>query len=346
MREQSVTTGGPTFAERVCSLLSVHPQGRFIVGVLLGLTISLNAWAGQDTLMGPPAGCGLGCDFLDYTLTGNEVHLFGELPRDPSPERLRTTSLYWGPGLPQRAGWTTELKVDLLSVTVDSNGTADDVFTVFIADTWPEPRLDGGYGICMDGNEIGLLKYHTVGNHPFTILFWEEREIKNQQITLVLSLTWLPEGVRVGARIEDLENDGKILYDRSFFDGPGVDAVLVDPHFKGVDAWRSDNGSGYGLSNCVIAVWDLTTSDTSPSIDVVAGNVRYSLAPCLNLNKAVCLGYPIPQGEFVVESAPTIDGPWEEVTPGATSVDGDRQQVWVLATEQARFFRLREVETP
>lgn len=345
MKMQSTPTGGPAFPDRIYRPFHVPPQRGLTVGVLLGLTVSLNAWPGEGTLVGPPEGCGRGCNFLSFSPAGNEFHLSGQFPRNPSPEWSRWTSVYWGPGLPQRASWTTELKLDMLSASVDATGTADEVFTVFGADTWPTPRGEGGYAICKDANEIALFKYHTEGN-PFTILFWEEREIKHEQITLVLSMTWLASGVRVTARVEDLEHGGRTLYERSFLDGPGVDAVVEDPHFKGVNAWQDDNGSGYSLTNCWLGVWDLTPGDISPSIGVAAGNLRYTHMPYLDVNQAVCLSWPLTDGEFVVEAAPTLEGPWEEVTPGATSVDADRQQVWVLADEQARFFRLREVETP
>jgi hypothetical protein len=54
----------------------------------------------------------------------------------------------------------------------------------------------------------------------------------------------------------------------------------------------------------------------------------------------------VPEGGFVVESAPATDGPWTEVTDGPREVVEGQQQVWVLASEQARFFRLREIGTP
>lgn len=320
------------------------PAGALAAGLLLPTTFLL----AEDTLLGPPSGCGYGCDYFTYPSTGNRIDITGQFPPEPwDGLEMRTGSCYWDVSLPWRTGWTTELKLDLLHAELGASGSADELFTVVLADSWPEPQQQGGYALAKDLNEIALLKYHTE-SQPFTVFFWEEREIKHENVTLILSLTRQSGGrVLVGARVEDLDHPGKVLYARSFLDGPGVDAPAPDPAPKNLPVWRADNGPAYALRNCVIATWDATPGEPPQDFQVIVENYRYASAPILNLDRAICLNWA-PIAGFHVEVAETPDGPWNRLA-GAVESDNAalrRRELWVTANDGMRFYRLAEDETP
>lgn len=75
--------------------------------------------------------------------------------------------------------------------------------------------------------------------------------------------------------------------------------------------------------------------------DVAADQIlTVTEAPSLTITPALILTWPIAAEGYLLESAPSVDGPWTvvEATP---SVEGDRTQVTVPAADAMRLFRLR-----
>jgi len=68
-------------------------------------------------------------------------------------------------------------------------------------------------------------------------------------------------------------------------------------------------------------------ADPMPGAEVGFGVFEYSYLPILAVQKAVCLSWPMPEDEFVVESAPAADGPWTVVVEGHWVLVEGRQQV-------------------
>jgi hypothetical protein len=141
-----------------------------------------------------------------------------------------------GVRVPSMVGYTTELCLDILSAKDEVSGTADDVFTFVLM--WGSGP--SGYMAFKDRDEIGLLKER--GPNPPVVLFWEERVTPNENVTLVVSATRVGDSVRATVKVEDLAANGKVLYQRSFMDGPGVDAGLPEAPPHGWTWWAPDPG--------------------------------------------------------------------------------------------------------
>ncbi|MCP5526873.1 MAG: hypothetical protein H7A47_08720 [Verrucomicrobiales bacterium] len=250
------------------------------------------------------------------------------------------------PDLPLLEGQTLELRLDCV------RANRDGVYAyIAYVDRQIGENLVAWYTLMRDRNEVFLAKSAgapwSETKNQFTVMSWDYGAETDEPVTMVLAMTRLGDTVEITARILLRADPTQILFERTVRDGPGVDFPEDGP--VGPQGMLSvpDVGPPFGEMgyNQEIGMYVLNEGG-EPLSEVVIDNLEYRYLPVLDVEKAVCLSRPLTEGEFVIEAAPTIDGPWEEVSSGATSVDGDRQQVWVLAADQARFFRLREVETP
>ena len=66
-------------------------------------------------------------------------------------------------------------------------------------------------------------------------------------------------------------------------------------------------------------------------------------SPQLTIQNAVVLSWPLPQGQgqFVVESACSVDGPWAPVPEPWLRTNNGLCEVSILAADSMKFFRLR-----
>jgi hypothetical protein len=66
-------------------------------------------------------------------------------------------------------------------------------------------------------------------------------------------------------------------------------------------------------------------------------------SPQLAIQNAVVLSWPVAQGQgqFVVESAASVDGPWSPVPEPWSRTNDGQCEVSVLAADSMKFFRLR-----
>ncbi|MCP5525046.1 MAG: hypothetical protein H7A46_26275 [Verrucomicrobiales bacterium] len=246
--------------------------------------------------------------------------------------------------LPLREDEVLELRVDYISAN------RDDVFaTLLYGDGSVTDDLMGWYALARDRNEVALIKSSTRSSMKDTVIFWETLPPTDDPVTMVLAMTRQGDTAQITVRLQLKADPSQVLFERTVLDGPGVD--FTNEGLIGPKGWQSvpDIGAPYMEMGLWQELGIFVASDGGePLPELVLDNLEYHYIPLLDVQKAVCLSWPVVEGEFVVESAPAADGPWTQVPEAEghwVEVEA-RQQVWVLATEQARFFRLREVETP
>ncbi|MGZ8938414.1 MAG: hypothetical protein ACXW32_04300 [Limisphaerales bacterium] len=157
-------------------------------------------------------------------------------------------------------GERVEFRVDLVS------GNGPDAFAVlaFIPTSQQVQSLNG-YGLSKSTTDIlvskSLDKYFYNENPPTAI--------KNENVTMVLSLTARGQTVTINAKILDKDANNAVLFERTFVDTPGVD-VLSD---------GTDNGPAYmGSGNFVLFCYE-DTGTTQESYEVIFDNAEVSAAP-------------------------------------------------------------------
>lgn len=111
-------------------------------------------------------------------------------------------------------GRTLEFRVDLIS------GNSKDSFAIlsWIPDSVPVTSL-AGYSLAKSTTDILITK----GINKY---FYNENptpEIKNENVTLVLSLTGAGTSVIINAKVLDKDNNNAVLFDKTFVDTPAAD---------------------------------------------------------------------------------------------------------------------------
>ncbi len=208
--------------------------------------------------------------------------------------------------------------------------------------------LGTGYVFWKDPDEVALMKYYNQ-NTPSVSLAWffyqTNQPIKNQNVTLVLALTRLDPNLRIDLRVLDKDNNNALLFEETVIDTPQADPVLsvlglTAPDLPGT-AWPALSEPG---NLCLNLEW--TNPEHGPQAavaQVTFGNVevwQYE-SPQLAIQKGVVLSWPVTRGTFVLESAPSADGPWATVPDPWWRTNAAQNQVSVLAPDSAKFFRLR-----
>ncbi len=82
-----------------------------------------------------------------------------------------------------------------------------------------------GYTLFKDHDEIGLLKYWN-GVASLSYFFWEERPLKNENVTLVLSFTRRGLNLRIDARVLDKDKANSVLFEYTVIDSPERTVLL------------------------------------------------------------------------------------------------------------------------
>jgi len=67
-------------------------------------------------------------------------------------------------------------------------------------------------------------------------------------------------------------------------------------------------------------------------------------SPELQIQDAVVLSWPVPQGNFVLESASSAGGPWEPLPEQWSRIKDGKTEVSVLAQNSMKLFRLRQTQ--
>jgi hypothetical protein len=233
---------------------------------------------------------------------------------------------------------TLEARVDLVSAN-QNEAWAD------VAFLWP---TDGrAYHFFKDQGELGLLKGSSTWSAFF---FWENLPLKNQNVTLVLSLTRLGSDVRINIRVLDKDNANAILFEHTVTDTPQADPVLPSRTVNGFISWPDLAGTPWPVISAPGYVilgmgWADPEHATQGAAEVIYDNLevwQYGTPP-LAIQNAVVLSWLAPQGakQFVLESAPSVTGPWAPVSDPWSRTNATQIEVSVLASQSMRLFRLR-----
>jgi hypothetical protein len=89
--------------------------------------------------------------------------------------------------------------------------------------------------------------------------------------------------------------------------------------------------------------WDNTLMAPNPSAEVTFDNAeiwQYD-TPQLTIQNAVVVSWPMPQGQFVLESSPSLDRSWAPLAAPWMRTNNGVCEVNVATTDSVRFFRLR-----
>ena len=157
-------------------------------------------------------------------------------------------------------GERIEYRVDLVS----GNGADSFAVLAYIPTSQPVSSLNG-YGFSKSSTDIlvtkSLDKYFYNENPPTAI--------KNENVTMVLSLTARGETVTINAKLLDKDANNAVLFERTFVDTPGAD-VLSD---------GTDNGPAYmGPGRFVLMCYE-DNGTTQASYEVTFDNAEASAAP-------------------------------------------------------------------
>lgn len=98
---------------------------------------------------------------------------------------------------------------------------------------WDRVNSGAGYIFYKDQDEIALVKFWNGGNSS-AWFFYEERPLKNTNITLVLAFTRRGSDLEIETRVLDKDNGDAVLYYRSVRDTPQADPALPNRYVRGV----------------------------------------------------------------------------------------------------------------
>ena len=239
---------------------------------------------------------------------------------------------------------TFELRTDLVSANQN-----DAVAGISLNWAIPDPGHFGqGYMFFKDEDEVGLLKFYNQAT-SFAWFFHSNQPITNRNVTLVLALTRRGANVEINTRVLDRGNANAVLFDRTVTDTPQADAVLPSGAVRGFIGVADPPGTPWPLLGSPALVgltltWFNSQLAPNPRAQVIYDNVevwQYE-SPQLTIQKAIALSWPLSQGpgQFVLVSAPSVDGPWAPVPNLWCRTNNAQIEASVLATESMQFFRL------
>ncbi len=233
---------------------------------------------------------------------------------------------------------TLELRADLTGVSED-DAWADLHFL------WLPEGL--GYVFFKDQDEVAMCKFYN-GATALAWFFYENRPLKNENVTLVLALTRRGSNVEITTRVLDKDYDNLVLFERTVTDTPEADPVLPSGTVRGTRSEPDVPGTPWPVmaapGNVELTVtW--VNSQRPPAGDAwsIFDNLevwQYE-SPQLNIQKAVVLSWPVASGQFVLESASSVNGPWEPVSDPWSRTNAAQKEVCILAPDSMKFFRLR-----
>jgi hypothetical protein len=234
---------------------------------------------------------------------------------------------------------TLELRADLVSAN------QKDAFAG-LGFVWLNP--DGkGYMFTKDEDELTLCKLYNNAS-SFAWFFDTNQPIKNQNVTLVLALTRVGSSVNINTRVLDKDNANAVLFDRTTTDTPSSDDVLLNPPYGKIPGSADPAGTPWPVSTWPTHVeltltWANPERAPQPRAQVIYDNLeiwRYQ-TPTLGIQNAVVLSWPVTAPQFVLESAPGGQGPWEVVSAPWSRTNATQIEVSVPAPDSMRLFRLK-----
>ena len=233
---------------------------------------------------------------------------------------------------------TLELRVDLVGAN-QSDAWAGTAFA------WANEGK--GYWVLMDQDELVLLKFYNSAT-ALACFFYENRPLKNENVTLVLALSRRGIHVEITTRVLDKDNGNAVLFERTVTDTPEADPVLPSRTVRGAPSEPDVPRAPWPLASAPNLVglslqWVNSDHGPQPAAQVLFDNLQvwqYE-SPELAIQKAVVLSWPVTSGQFILQSAPSVNGPWEPVPDPWWRSDAVQNDVCILAPDSMRLFRLR-----
>lgn len=314
-----------------------HPQNRILSLLLLLCSTLILEAAVIDDFSGPTKKFQTGGGGMDYTradLVNGQLVFSGDYPGPSSTSTplVQWNNVYWPSSLPtvNLDFHTLEVRIDLVKIS------ADDVFLGFGIDNG-----DGGYLVFVDQNEVALVKY-SYSDSGIAAFCWTNAPVTNQNVKVVLAVTQMTNTVQLAMKFVEL-GSGRVLYERSFFDGPGRDFEAVTPRPKGMTIFGPDTGAAFTNFNIAFAGVFQWATNNPPPFQVVVDNLEYDLyePPVINITNSVLLSWPenTVEEQIVVGTDSLSNAVW---TPWPEPIFKRNGQLClaVPATAQAQYFKL------
>jgi hypothetical protein len=238
-------------------------------------------------------------------------------------------------------GQTLELRANLVSAS------QSDVFPSLAFNYTIGGQLGYGYMFNKGGDALSLMKFYA-GATKFAWFFYTNQPVKHENVTLVLALTRSGTNLNITTRVLDKDNGNAVLFDRTITDTPNADPVLL--------AYAA--GGMIGMADPAETPWPLLMGPTGVQLNLSWGNSllapnpraratfdnaelwQYE-SPQLTIQSAAVISWPVPQGQFVLESALNLNGSWTPVANPWMRTNNGVCEVSVPRTDSVRFFRLR-----
>lgn len=208
-----------------------------------------------------------------------------------------------------------------------------------------------GYVFGKSRNIVMFFKFWNGGlDNSGAVFFWEHGQLKNQNVTLALALARFESSLSITTRVLDKDNANAVLFERTVTDTPQADAVLPNRAPDGMLCYPDQLGTPWPILNAagkivLGMIWLDPTAGPQPAVQVTFDNAeawQYE-SPQLTIQSAVVLSWPVTQGQFVVESATSVDGPWQPIAESWSRTKDGQVQVSILAPDSRKFFHLRLV---
>ena len=169
---------------------------------------------------------------------------------------------------------TLEARVDL--VGVNQNDVWADLHV------WGDPSA-ATYSFLKGPDGLALLKAWNWATSS-ALFFYENRAIKNTNVTLVLALTRRGSNLEINTRILDKDNGNAVLFDRFVIDTPQADPVVPSGALRGMITSPDPAGTPPPVSRapasvCLGVGWLNPTNGPQPAAQVVYDNVEVWLRP-------------------------------------------------------------------
>jgi hypothetical protein len=234
------------------------------------------------------------------------------------------------------SGMTFEWSVDLVSL----DASATNLVALAVGSD------SGGKYFFYFGHDLAFLaKWSTSDSGRASVFTTERVQVRTTNVVLALALTPVSSGVVVAGRVLDKADPSSVLYQCSFFDTPLADPTINSNQFQALTGMSVVTlGLDPGATNSLVGadVWLFLgqyTDGTQPAVVAVFDNVelRTYEVPTVSVQRAVQVTWPDPTGVYVLEAAPTVQGPFlpaqELALPGI-------QNLTVPASGPAQFFRV------
>jgi hypothetical protein len=204
----------------------------------------------------------------------------------------------------------------------------------------------GNYALLMNAEQVYLEKVDWASGLVFARLFHDTVSLPTENLVLSLEMTRIVDSLRFTCRVLDQTHEA-VLFERSVIDSPGIDPTILE--VPELNTLQTDPGPPYLICNSVFLHLDQITDGNQPKAEVRYDNLRYESrsAALLQIEKAIRLSWPAFSTPFVVEGAPGVDGPWQEIDEPVVGWDGmNLMTVPAPVSETMKVFQLRQSEAP